>query len=389
MRHLTPNISSTRTRVFTDVFRSCINKEDDETQCGPLRTTEPSCWTLVDHSADSYGRSLRRFHRCRSVTRCHGQTQPHRQPRVSIARRVTEPTSPLRALNRVHSLSEILAVNKVAALMQQVYTSFGLIAQIEVSGNHSHAFNLETRETLVGGNPTEPSFLHAHVIGRGDPQAAVIGTVPLRGPEPGQLFNMREGKTTWQDGEVVQVRTELQNQLCRAIREHGLQGGEAALEFSGGDEATRSLLTVAQPKQPFKVGDLVYESWELRQVEECNDKYVYGVCYPNRPSKQYGGSRWTSGGIGLRVFAVTEESTRLSKRFSLLEDQCRKRFGLGGFPGVNRMADVYQWLSNSWTMVLEKSLTIREFDRQYAALMAGWAYITPKQVLEYAVSASK
>lgn len=37
----------------------------------------------------------------------------------------------------------------------------------------------------------EPSLIHGHVIGRGNPELCYVGAVPLGGPIPGALFNMR------------------------------------------------------------------------------------------------------------------------------------------------------------------------------------------------------
>jgi hypothetical protein len=79
-------------------------------------------------------------------------------------------------------------------------------------------------------------------MGRGDPKATIIGSVPLRGPDPGQLFNMREGKTEWEAGEMEQVRQALQKALFAEILDHARCGGQQLWEFRGGDAATRDAL---------------------------------------------------------------------------------------------------------------------------------------------------
>ena len=48
-------------------------------------------------------------------------------------------------------------------------------------------------------------MLHGHLILRGNPESCLVDGVPLRGPTPGNLFNMREGKTKWLDGEIEKV----------------------------------------------------------------------------------------------------------------------------------------------------------------------------------------
>lgn len=145
------------------------------------------------------------------------------------------------ALNRTYSLSEMIAVNKTVAVLQHAYQSLGLLPQVHVAGNNSHSFDSKSNVTWVGCNKNEPCFLHAHVLGRGDPKATIIGSVPLCGPEPGQLFNMREGKTHWEDGEMI-IREALQRAICQVILNHAQQGDDTFDEFKGGDEYTSACL---------------------------------------------------------------------------------------------------------------------------------------------------
>lgn len=100
-----------------------------------------------------------------------------------------------------------MAVHKALAVVAQAYSHFGMIAQVELAGNNSHAFNPETSTTTIG--EVEPCFLHGHVIGRGNPNEVFIrgstdsdaggnrDLLPLGGPRPGELFDMREGKRPW------------------------------------------------------------------------------------------------------------------------------------------------------------------------------------------------
>ena len=49
--------------------------------------------------------------------------------------------------------------------------------------------------TMVIGTEDEPGMLHAHLIGRGNPEHAFAGNLPLGGPKPGEIFNMRGDET--------------------------------------------------------------------------------------------------------------------------------------------------------------------------------------------------
>lgn len=122
-----------------------------------------------------------------------------------------DPKNPRATLNRKYTLEERMALHTVLALTASVYESLGLIAQVEVAGNNSHSFDTSTGVTTVG--KLEPSFLHGHVLGRGNPQASYIANVPLRGPAPGELFNMREGKTKWSADEQVLVARRLRQSM--------------------------------------------------------------------------------------------------------------------------------------------------------------------------------
>ena len=126
-------------------------------------------------------------------------------------------------LNRPSTLREKLFIQKVAALVLQAYEGLGLLAQMEIAGNNSHEFDSATGVTHVG-TKKEPTMLHVHLIGRGDPTYEFVRGVPLRGPCPGQLFNMRgdgsddgnKTKTKWSLGEVDEmflVKSALKAQL--------------------------------------------------------------------------------------------------------------------------------------------------------------------------------
>lgn len=93
------------------------------------------------------------------------------------------------AFNRPYTVSEQRGLNDVATLMTQIYEKLGLIVQFSQLGNNSHTFTEETGAILIG-NEEEPSMLHLHMWGRGDPEMEYIPGVPLRGPIPGLMFDL-------------------------------------------------------------------------------------------------------------------------------------------------------------------------------------------------------
>ncbi|KTD11831.1 hypothetical protein Lgra_1289 [Legionella gratiana] len=112
----------------------------------------------------------------------------------SIIRYLNEDSSSLSsAFNRTYTLSEQRALNDVTAIMTKVYEKLGVIAQFSQLGNNSHHFDPNTRVVHVGDDE-EPSLLHLHMWGRGDPEMEYIPGVPLRGPKPGLMFDLRAKK---------------------------------------------------------------------------------------------------------------------------------------------------------------------------------------------------
>ena len=135
--------------------------------------------------------------------------------------------------NRNYTSEERIGLGLVIQLVADVYSQIVPIAQTAVAGNNSHSFDPETGITYIG-SPKEPSMLHGHVIGRGDPEKTYIGEVKLDGPVPGELFDMRgktpevkgnDGKVKWAKGEMEVVakhfRTKLEA-LKASYEDHGL-----------------------------------------------------------------------------------------------------------------------------------------------------------------------
>jgi len=102
-------------------------------------------------------------------------------------------------LNRVYSLEETMGLFQSLAIVAKAVESLGLIAQVSVAGNNSHAIILDTvseskcEPQVSIGNPNEPAMLHGHVIARGIPSHSYIPGLPLEvgGPMIGLEFNMR------------------------------------------------------------------------------------------------------------------------------------------------------------------------------------------------------
>lgn len=110
--------------------------------------------------------------------------------------------------NRKYTHKERTTLLTITSRMCTVLEMFDLITQIEVAGNNSHYF--KDGITYVG-TEQEPSMLHSHIICRGNPNHNYIGNVKLQGPEPGQLFNMKEGKIPWKYLDILQIKENLDN----------------------------------------------------------------------------------------------------------------------------------------------------------------------------------
>lgn len=111
-----------------------------------------------------------------------------------------------KTFNRLYTVEEKIKLFIVTSHVSKFYESLGLVAQIEYAGNNSHELK---NGVLRLGKQSEPSVLHSHIICRGDPEYAYIGDVKLRGPIPGELFDMRNGKTKWEPGEMKQVSQQI------------------------------------------------------------------------------------------------------------------------------------------------------------------------------------
>jgi hypothetical protein len=116
-----------------------------------------------------------------------------------------------------------MSLNLALSLLASLYEMHQMAAQIGVAGNNSQSLTEEG--ILILGNDKEPSLLHGHVLGRGNPKANYIGQTPLRGPVAGRQFNMRgdgtdEGnsfKVKWKSEEMKEVADQLSQDLVMLL----------------------------------------------------------------------------------------------------------------------------------------------------------------------------
>lgn len=116
-------------------------------------------------------------------------------------------------INRDYTQQERRGMNLVVELVEYAFSQFVPIVQTFKAGNKSHKFDSETRVTYIG-RAEEPSFLHTHIIGRGDPEAEFLEGIQLDGPVPGLEFNMmgntmsepgNDKKVKWKDADMAKA----------------------------------------------------------------------------------------------------------------------------------------------------------------------------------------
>ncbi len=91
--------------------------------------------------------------------------------------------------NREYTAEEENGLLQVMGLVSRAYRKLDLWPQMSLAGNKSHQFDPNT-DAFTVGNMNEPSMLHGHIIGRGDPNKLIAPGFQLGGPVPGIEFNM-------------------------------------------------------------------------------------------------------------------------------------------------------------------------------------------------------
>lgn len=126
-------------------------------------------------------------------------------------------------VNREYSMVEELALSTALTIFARAYKNHGLIAQISVAGNNSQSVNPDGSVQI--GNDKEPSLLHGHIIGRGNPEQAYIAGVTLKGPKAGFEINLRgdgsdEGnkkKEKWIEKDMMLVAAGLAEAIVKIL----------------------------------------------------------------------------------------------------------------------------------------------------------------------------
>lgn len=151
----------------------------------------------------------------------------------SIVRFVNNQDMPS-SVNRDYTSQERIGLGLLSQLVAEAYSQIVPIAQTAVAGNNSHKFD-EASGTTYLGIAQEPSFLHAHIIGRGNPQGQYVENVALDGPKPGLNFDMmaktpsevgNDKKVQWKEGDMAKVANRLKSEIDKVklvYEEYGLQ----------------------------------------------------------------------------------------------------------------------------------------------------------------------
>lgn len=147
--------------------------------------------------------------------------------------RLIDNTQMSSTINREYTSSERIGLALIMSMVTEAYTRLVPIAQNAVAGNNAHSFDPNTGVTSLG-NAEEPVFLHGHIYGRGNPHGTYIDDVPLDGPAPGYVFDMRaqtsdelgnDKKVSWKTDQINKVVHRLRieiNQLSPIYQARGL-----------------------------------------------------------------------------------------------------------------------------------------------------------------------
>ncbi|CAM4761697.1 unnamed protein product [Rotaria magnacalcarata] len=147
--------------------------------------------------------------------------------------RLIKNTQMTSTINREYTSSERIGLALVMSLVTEAYTRILPIAQNAVFGNNAHSFDPKT-SIIQLGTSEEPIFLHGHVFGRGNPEEHYIENVPLDGPIPGVIFDLRaqsphepgnDQKVSWKPDEINKIvhrmKAEIE-QIHNTYKVHGL-----------------------------------------------------------------------------------------------------------------------------------------------------------------------
>ncbi|KTD61109.1 hypothetical protein [Legionella spiritensis] len=136
-------------------------------------------------------------------------------------------------MNRDYSSLERIGLGILVQMMAQTYSRITPVSQTAMMGNNCHGYDSDTGTTYLG-TAREPCLLHAHIMGRGNPNVAYVAGVVLNGPKPGVAFLFKskdpnvpgnDKSVAWKKGEMEKVvrrlRLELGN-IQSAYARHGI-----------------------------------------------------------------------------------------------------------------------------------------------------------------------
>ena len=157
---------------------------------------------------------------------------PHDKRGYRSIVRLIDNEAMLSTLNRQYSTSERIGLALLMASVTEAYTRILPIGQNIVAGNNAHKFDPATG-TLQLGTSDEPISLHGHVIGRGNPEEHYIDGIPLDGPVPGLIFDLRaqsvhepgnDKKVSWKPDDINRVSCRIKEEMDhvrQAYANHG------------------------------------------------------------------------------------------------------------------------------------------------------------------------
>ncbi|MBA2648055.1 MAG: hypothetical protein H0U75_00390 [Legionella sp.] len=138
--------------------------------------------------------------------------------------------------NRQYTTAEQKGLAEVTSLLIEIYKRIGLpIVQTAQAGNNSHSLDEQSGITQIGSTK-EPSMLHTHIWGRGNPRHEYISMVPLDGPKPGEMFDMmaKTPQVPGNEKKIVWTEEQLKNglQVFKTILQDYVASAEFTQEFS-------------------------------------------------------------------------------------------------------------------------------------------------------------
>ena len=195
-----------------------------------------------------------------------------------------------RILNRAPIKREYEVIMLAATQVAGAYLTLGLIPSMELLGNNSHGIGPEGGLEL--GNKTEPSSLHVHLIGRGDPKRCYIGNVPLRGAPPGDVMIPRQREEHFEnEDERREVSNRFANILDEIVLHPNVRIKEQRVDESRRKEAVQNKSEMGSEDKTMAGKCFVCKT--ATGIEAC--KWCE-MCQCENPSMKCKECSWTDGG---------------------------------------------------------------------------------------------